>query len=333
MNAFHVTLANGKTFPALAGQTLLEAAEAAGLALPHSCRRGRCGACVATPVAGQSRARHAVASGMSVQMRPAGTVLTCQHEAASDMQLDVTDVQPGEPVRIHPCRVDALRHLAPDVLGVRLRLPPNACFRYRAGQSVDVIGPQGLKRTYSIAAAPALEGESAHLELHVRAVPHGAMSNYWFGQARVNDLLRLQGPQGTFFLGDTADQDVVFLATGTGIAPAKAMLEELNRCPQTHRPRSTRLFWGGRVPGDLYWDPRECGSDVDFVPVLSRAGSEWRGGRGHVQDVFLAKAGVDSRTVVYACGSPTMIATARNTLAAAGLSASRFHYDAFVASS
>ncbi len=109
-----------------------------------------------------------------------------------------------------------------------LRLPPKASFRYVAGQYLDLIGKAGLRRSYSIANVAGADGK---LELHVRRVDNGVMSARLFDEARVGDLLRLEGPLGTFFLRDTTGLDLVFLATGTGVAPVKAMLSQLARPP------------------------------------------------------------------------------------------------------
>ena len=158
------------------------------------------------------------------------------------------------------------------------------------------------------------------------------MSQYWFEQAKVNDLLRLNGPLGTFFLRDIQGLDLIFLATGTGIAPIKSILEGLACCAQPHGARSITVFWGGRVEADLYWDAGSAGIDHAFVPVLSRAGQSWAGARGHVQQALLAQARDWQRTAVYACGSEAMIHDARQLLIGAGLNERRFLSDAFVCS-
>jgi CDP-4-dehydro-6-deoxyglucose reductase len=177
------------------------------------------------------------------------------------------------------------------------------------------------------------------LELHVRAVPGGQMSAYWFAQARPNDLLRLSGPLGTFFLRETAGQHLVFLATGTGIAPVQAMLDHLLTLPPAQWPQSVSVYWGGRMPADLYlpldqhalalgWPHARYG----FHPVLSRAGSDWAGARGYVQQAALQHVAGWANTWVYACGADAMIQDARQTLVAAGLDDARFLADAFVCS-
>jgi len=267
--------------------------------------------------------------GLTASEPTAGWVLTCVREATSDIDLAIEDLGDVKlhPAKTIPCRIQALERLSHDVVKVVLRLPPTSDFNFHPGQYIDLIGHGGLRRSYSIANAPVAEKQ---IELHIRQVSGGAMSHYWFEQAKVNDLLRLNGPLGTFFLRDVADQDLVFLATGTGIAPVKAMLEGLAQ--QAQQPRSATVYWGGRIEGDLYWDSRSAGSNHRFVPVLSRAEAAWDGARGHIQQALFAQTHEWARTVVYACGSDTMIHDARRQLLEAGLSARRFHSDAFVCS-
>ena len=233
------------------------------------------------------------------------------------------------PARTWPCRIKTLQRLTANVLKVVLRLPPGAGLGYYPGQYIDVIGPGGLRRSYSVANAAS---KDKLIELHVRQVDGGAMSAYWFEKAKVNDLLRLHGPQGTFFLRDLTGADLVFLATGTGIAPVKAMLEGLRALPISDQPASTTVYWGGRTSEDIYWKPDVSELQIDFVPVLSRADADWGGARGYVQEALLAGGLDTSRSLVYACGSDAMIRSARAQLKVEGLLDKRFHSDAFVSS-
>jgi CDP-4-dehydro-6-deoxyglucose reductase len=123
---------------------------------------------------------------------------------------------------------------------------------------------------------------------------------------------------------------LVFLATGTGIAPVKAMLEQLRTVPAHLQPLSTTLYWGGREKQDLYANPCQWHPTLKYVPVLSRATDSWTGVRGYVQKAFLADAPDLSKTVVYACGSDAMIKSAVLALTQAGLSDKRFYSDAFI---
>lgn len=326
-----VNTTHGHAFPAAAGQSLLDAATASGLVLPYSCRTGRCSTCRCRVIAGSTMALHPEL-GLTDAERADGWILGCVRSAGPDLVIEVEDlggVRLPSP-RTLPCRVQSLERLADDVVQVVLRLPPTAAFRFVSGQYIDVIGVDGLRRSYSLANR---ERPDALLELHIRAVDGGAMSRYWFEQCRPNDLLRLNGPLGTFFLRDVQGLDLVFLCTGTGFAPVKAMVEALAGWEPARRPRSATLFWGGRTAADLYHAMPTALDDLRCVPVLSRAQAGWGGARGHVQDVFLAEQPELARTVVYACGSDAMIHDARARLCAAGLPERRFHSDAFVCSS
>lgn len=333
---YHVTLADGHRFAAPPEASILDASRAAGLRLEHSCDTGRCGSCRARLLKGQVTALKDT-SGLSTDEQRSGWVLTCAHAAVSDLQLDTRILEPSpvHAAKSFPARIERLALLAPDVLQVTLRLPPTAGFQFQAGQHIELCGPGNVKRRYSIA-SPSTQG--THLELHIRRVSGGALSKYWFEEARLNDLLRLRGPLGSFSLRPLVRQHLVLLATGTGVAPLLSMLGELACKPAAEQPLSTTLYWGGRKAEDLYTDPVRTGpAALRYVPVLSRGSASWLGARGHVQEVLLAEALRAERanltqTSVYACGSAPMIHDARAVLVAHGLPPGQFHADAFVSS-
>ena len=330
-----ITLSNGTRFDAEPGVSLLDAALDRGVVLEHSCRTGRCGSCKARVTHGTTAPLRAAVS-LTDDEAARGWVLTCTHAATSDMTLDIADLGALAHVetRISPARIDAIDKLADDVVRVRLRLPPRSPFRFLAGQYLDVSSPAGVRRSYSVASDAA---SPEKVELQIRRVDGGILSAYWFEQARPNDLLRFNGPRGTFFLRPVAGLDVIFLATGTGIAPILAMLAQLAAMPADERPRSVSLYWGGRHAEDHYLDPAPLLDGLRYVPVASRGDIAWHGARGHVQDVLLhevahGRAPALAGATVYACGSEAMIHGARALLADAGLPGNRFHFDAFVSS-
>jgi CDP-4-dehydro-6-deoxyglucose reductase len=325
-----ISTLSGLAFEQAPGQSILDAATSRGIAMPYSCRTGRCSSCKARVVSGQSSPL-VDELGLSSAEQQEGWVLTCARTAQTDLLLEVDDLGSTvlPPVQTVPCRISALERLAPDVMQVRLRLPPTTAFSWLAGQYIDVIGPGALRRSYSVANAH--QGVQ-NLELHIRAVETGAMSRYWFSQAKVNDLLRLNGPVGTFFLRDCSGLDLVFLATGTGIAPIKAMLEDLVHQKQQDKPRTVTVYWGARTEPDLYNVSLPNVPAIRFVPVLSRATAPWAGACGHVQQAYMADSPQLHNAVVYACGSDAMIQSAKQALLQAGLPSKRFYADAFVSS-
>ena len=330
-----VTLSNGACFEAERGASVLDAALAKGLVLEHSCRTGRCGSCKARVTRGSTASLRAPVA-LSEGEAKHGWILTCTDEATSDLHLDIEDLGAlaGIETRVTPARIDAIERLADDVVRVQLRLPPRSPFKFLAGQYLDVTSPTGVKRSYSIASAAA---SPERVELQIRRVDGGQLSAYWFDQAKVNDLLRFNGPRGTFFLRPTAGVELVFLATGTGIAPILSMLKQLSTTPLAEQPRSVSLYWGGRHREDHYLDPTAALPGLRYVPVLSRGDAQYAGARGHVQDVLVhdvahGRAPALSNAVVYACGSEIMIHGARRLLEDNGLPGKSFHFDAFVSS-
>lgn len=326
-----VTLANGHEFSCSDNLSLLDSAREAGCVLEHSCRNGKCGICKAQVISGTTKLLRAEESLLDSE-RESGFILTCCRTAESDVHLDAEDL--GELATIKkltlPCRIDSIKHLNADVMQILLRLPPNNNFRYLSGQYIDVIGAGGIRRSYSIANACQQGGK---IELQIKKVTDGAMSNYWFSEAKAADLLRLDGPHGTFSFRKKSERNIVFLATGTGIAPVKSILEELDKNPSLAESKSIHIYWGGRFEHDLYWRPDFSNIATTFNPVVSRASDDWQGRRGHVQDALI-NDGIDlSDAIVYACGSPEMIESATSTLVSNGLKRNCFFSDAFVSSS
>jgi CDP-4-dehydro-6-deoxyglucose reductase len=324
-----VKLSNATTFDCQPEQTLLEAARAHGIALEHSCRTGRCGVCKAQVVNGTTTPTK-IEESLTADEQAAGFILTCCRNALTDVALDIEDL--GELGNIQtktlPCRIDSLSLLTDDVIEVTLRTPPTSRLAYLPGQYIDVIGKDGLRRSYSVANAPRDDGK---LTLQIRKVPYGEMSRYWFDEAKANDLLRLEGPFGTFCLRPSQPSQLVLLATGTGIAPIRAMLEQLAANPDANTYRQIHVYWGGRTEKDLYWAPDYPMLPLRFVQVLSRS-LDSSATKAYVQDSALADSIALEDAVVYACGSESMIASARNKLVAAGLNSKNFHSDAFVSS-
>lgn len=325
-----VKLANLTQFKCLPEQTLLDAARLQGITLEHSCRTGRCGVCIAHVLSGETEALKPEEY-LDGKEQSESLILTCCRTASTNIQLDIEDL--GElgslQIKTLPCRIDSLQLLSDDVIEVTLRTPPNSRLEYLPGQYIDIIGKEGVRRSYSIANAPLEDGR---ITLQVRKVESGQMSRYWFEEAKPNDLLRLEGPLGTFCLRNTAVTHLVFLATGTGIAPVKAMLEQLAVTPELVAGKTLHVYWGGRAEPDIYWRPQFENLHVNFTPILSRAGSNYSGRTGYVQQALLDDKIKLGSAIVYACGAEKMISSAREKLNTAGLPVKNFYSDAFVSS-
>ena len=325
-----VSLSNTKQFSCSAEATILDAAQAQGIVLDHSCRTGRCGACKAKVISGSTQIIKPEVSLTNDELQ-LGYILTCSRTALNNINLDIEDLGRLGSIKIKtlPCRIDNIYKLAPDVIRIILRLPPNNNLEYLCGQYIDVIAPNGVRRSYSIANSRLM---SDKIELHIRQVNEGEMSEYWFNHAKMNDLLRFEGPHGTFCFREKPQNNIIFLATGTGIAPVKSILEDLNFDAASMTAKKFYIYWGGRSLQDIYWRPDFSQLKLSFIPTLSQEHPDWTGRRGYVQDAVVADNIDLTDSVVYACGSNDMIHSAQKLLFLHGLETKNFYSDAFVSS-
>ncbi|RZT44856.1 CDP-4-dehydro-6-deoxyglucose reductase [Sphingomonas sp. BK036] len=324
-----VTLNTDRAFSADPTVSILDAARTHGIVLEYSCRTGRCGICKAPVLAGTTEIlRHE--ESLTPEDVAEGVILTCCRSATTDVMLDIEplDRLAGIEIKTMASRIVSIERLAPDIVRVMLKTPPTSPMRFLPGQYIDVI-VEGVRRSYSLANAPRGDGM---LELIIKRYKGGILSGYWFERAKANDLLRIEGPFGTFFLREQAPTNIVFLATGTGIAPVKALLEELAANPALAARHRLTVFWGNREAESFCWDPVGLDLDVGVHHLLSGPDTRWSAARGYVHDAAIHQGIDPDDTVVYACGSNAMITSARAALLALGLPAKRFFSDAFVSS-
>jgi CDP-4-dehydro-6-deoxyglucose reductase len=259
-------------------------------------------------------------------------ILSCNAFPQSDLTLEIeglTGIEIFEK-KIIPAKINFINKITDSIIEVGLRLPPNSNFEYNAGQYVNIF-KGNIKRSYSIANPFKQNGL---LTFFIKKYENGLMSNYWFELAKENDLLRIEGPLGSFFLRQNHKENIIFLATGTGIAPIKAILENLIKSEALSQDNIFWLFVGARYENDLFWDPKDLGvfNNINYIPVLSGAEEEWEGERGYVQNIVIKKNIPLANSQVYACGSNAMIESSKKILIDNGLNKLYFFSDAFVQS-
>ncbi len=324
---------SGIQFEAQPGESLLAAGIRQGIGLPYGCKDGACGSCKCKLVSGQVAQSNFQRKALSEDEEAQGFVLTCSAKALSDITLESRQVTPAGalPVKKMPTRVSSLTRKTDDVMVMQLQLPANDTFVYRAGQYVEFILRDGARRSYSMANAPS---QGPDVDLHIRHMPGGRFTDLVFGSMKEKDILRIEGPMGSFFLREESSKPMVFLASGTGFAPLKALLEHMQHCGIT---RPVTLYWGGRRPADLYmddWVRAQCDAmpNLHYVPVVSDALPEdaWQGRTGFVHRAVLEDFPDLSGHQVYACGAPVVVDSAKRDFGAlAGLPADEFFADAF----
>ncbi len=328
---FNITLKNGKAFNCDANETIFEGAKKNGIILEHSCLLARCRSCAVQIEYGTVIEKNDDLI-LSKEEKLNQWVLSCNAIPTSNIILNIEDLG-GIQIfdkKIIPSKIQSIVKLNDNVIEVSLRLSPNSNFEYNSGQYVNIIKGD-IKRSYSI--ANAFE-QNALLTFFIKKYDNGLMSNYWFEEAKVNDLLRIEGPLGSFFIRENDQENIIFLATGTGVAPIKAILENLNKSEQNFRNKKIWLFVGARNENDLFWNPSELWNinDINYIPVLSRASIEWAGERGYIQDIVLKHSISLANSLVFACGSNVMIESAKKLLIENGLNKTHFFSDAFVQS-
>ncbi len=328
---------SGHRFKVNTDETVLAAALRSGIGLPYGCKNGACGSCKGRVVGGQVRHDPHQASALSAEEEARGLALFCSAHPQSDLVIEVREVRGvGEiPIKKLPARVASLTRPAADVAIMRLQLPAAERLQYLPGQYVEIILKDGRRRSYSMANAP---GVADQIELHIRHMPGGVFSDHVFGvgatQMKERDILRFEGPLGSFFLRDDSSKPIVLVASGTGFAPIKAIVEYA-ALKRLERPMT--LYWGGRRPRDLYMDELARGWEdalpsFRYVPVVSDAleDDRWEGRIGFVHRAVMEDFDDLSGHQVYACGAPVMVDAARREFTAdRGLAGDEFYADAF----
>jgi len=324
---------SGYHFPIEEQETILEAAIKHGYTLPYSCREGVCGICKGKIIEGQVDQGNYLSSALTNADKEAGMTLFCCARPKSDLVVEchTAGIYNDIPVKFLPSRVRKMARLADDVMMLQLELPANERLRFLAGQYISILPKDQKPRNFSLAIAP---HNSEYLELHIRRVENGVFTQHVFNDMKERDILRFKGPFGKFLLREGSNKPVIFVASGTGFAPIKSIIEHVR---QIGLQRPMHLYWGGRRPRDIYmleevkqWE----GSGLKFIPVLSEALPEdgWQGRAGLVHQAVLADFDDLSGYEIYACGAPAMVdAARRDFIAQRGLPEISFISEVFAA--
>ena len=326
-----VTLqSSGKQFRVEPGETVLEAARRAGLALPYSCLAGVCGSCKATLIEGHCVYPRNPPTALNAAEQARHQVLLCQAVPASDLIIAAREVASvaDMPRRLLTLKLVDKAFLSDDVVRLTLLTARGERMRRLSGQYLDALLPDGRRRAFSIANAP---HESEQIELHVRHVAGGDFTSYVFDEMKPGDLLRVEGPLGTFVPREDSERPIIMVAGGTGFAPIKALVEHFLHLG-TRRPIT--LYWGARTLRDLYLRalPERWARDAPsfhFVPVLSDVEHAGAVRHGLVHEALLEDQPDLCAFDLYMSGPPTMIDAGRRAFVEAGLPEDRLFYDSF----
>ncbi|CAG4914289.1 unnamed protein product [Acidocella sp. C78] len=299
------------------GETVLAAAEAAGLFLPSMCHEGSCGLCRAEITAGEYDAGGRTGETITRD------VLLCQCRPTSDMTVALPYAEAAILRHRAPTREAVIERIAPagaSAVSLGLRLRPDAergeAADFVPGQYMEVAIPgTDIRRAYSLANLPNWDGR---LEFLIRLVPGGAFSTWLGTVAKPGDALSLRGPLGRFTLDETSPRPRCLVGGGCGLAPLLAMLRHL---AEFQDMQETHLIFGANREDELF-ATAEIEALAAQLPGLTvttaiwHPQAAWRGFAGtaaEALDRLLASAA--GAPDIYVCGPPRLveavIATAR----------------------
>lgn len=320
---YTIKLLDNTVFDCNADETIIQSALRNDVFLEHSCLSGKCSSCKFKILEGETETNTEELT-LIADDRNNGFVLTCVRKPLTNLVIEAENLsQYGfTQAKTIPAKINEITKLTQDILSVKLRLPPTQNIEFIEGQYLNTIW-KGVKRSYSIASA----SSSGTIDLIIKYYPNGTMSEYWFNEAKINDLLRLEIPKGTFFLRKNDNlENLIFVATGTGIAPIKSIIESAKNQDKFNQYQRIIVLWGMKYEHEIFWKPSS--QQVEFIPVLSRE----NGAKDYVQ-YHLPKLDVDwTKTAIYACGSDIMIQEVNRKCIELGLITKNFYSDAFVVS-
>ena len=339
--SYQITLKpSGHIFSAHTGETVLQAALREGFPLPYGCRNGACGTCKGKIIQGTVDFGSHNEDTLTEMEKRAGMALFCCASPLSDLVVECREIGAIKDIKVKtlPCRVHKLERVAPGVMVISLKLPANERLQFLAGQYIDIFMKNGKRRSFSLANAP---HDDELLQLHVRNYLGGTFAEHVFTRMKERDILRFEGPLGTFFLREDSDKPIIFVASGTGFAPVKSILEHAFHVRNLRgNERQMMLYWGNRTKADLYmtdlaesWQQKH--ENFTFIPVLSEAlpQDNWSGRTGLVHQAVLEDLDDLAGYQVYACGAPAMVEAAHKDFTKLrGLPEDEFFSDAFTAS-
>jgi CDP-4-dehydro-6-deoxyglucose reductase len=336
MTSYNINIQpSGQQFQVEAGKIILDAALEQGIAFPYGCRGGACGSCLGDIQAGKVTYPDGLPMALGEDDIAEGKALFCQAVAESDLTIHMAEIKSDTEIEIKtlPARVESLRKLSHDVMEMQLKLPASENLAFFAGQYIDFLLQGGRKRSFSLANAPI---EDNYLSLHLRHVKGGYFTDHVFNAMREKDLVRIEGPHGSFYLRtdeESKQRPLILMAGGTGFAPLKAMIEHM-LSEEVDRP--VYLYWGVRTQTDLYQnDLAEKWAfqyeNIHYIPVLSDADDDtnWQGRTGFVHQAIADDFSDLSTFSVYMSGPPPMINAAKTAFMQQGLENEQLYSDSF----
>jgi len=334
----HVTLnyadAVSRSFKVAPGELILDAALAAEIPVLYQCQSGSCSSCTAKLSSGDAQTRAGASSTLLASEAAAGARLLCVCEARSDCSFDLPYSSEAGASVAHDAHafIDSVEQIASNVVRLTLELAEGEWMAFRPGQFMQIEVPeQGVLRSYS---PSSVNSDVPTLEFLIRILPEGVMSRFLRGAAGPDQVLKLRGPYGSFFLREEKKRAPhIFVAGGTGLAPILSMIDTLRQSGGRKPPML--LSFGCATPQALF-----CLEDIElrkqWLPTLETricVDSAPQEGMHHGNPVSALRAGdVQPDTVAYLCGPQVMIDAAIRRLIELGADPANIYSEQFTPS-
>lgn len=328
--AYGITLQPGNhNFPAETSETILDAALKHGHTIPFSCRDGVCGMCKGRVVQGSVDHGKVTDSMLNAAERAAGMALFCCAKPKSNLVIerptgipafamptfnmpvdrDIPEVM-DIPTRTISCRVEKMEKMSDDVILLCLKLPAKETMQFLAGQHINILTEDGRQLKFPLANAP---HDNKFLQLHIRNIPGSAFTQHVFTKMKKRDTVRISEAFGTFHLRKGSKKPIIFVASGTGIAAVKAIIEH---SLHARMDIPMHVYWGARNRAEIYlpdFAKQLQALGIFLTVVLSEPLAEdlWRGKTGLAHQAVAENYSDLSGHRAYVCGSPSMVESAK----------------------
>ena len=298
------------------GETVLDCLLRHQVEVSYGCQAGVCQSCL---LQAEAPVPEEAQPGLKDTLKSQHYFLACSYRPETDLRIRLP-----APQRF-PTEVLALDRLTPEVIRLRLAVPER--FEYRPGQYVNLFH-QGQSRSYSLASL----AEEAFLEFHIRRIPGGLFSTWLFEALRPGETVEIGPPLGEcFYTPAEAEQSLLLVGTGTGLAPLYGILRDALR--QGHRG-PIYLYHGSSTPAGLYLQESlralaEAHPQFHYIPCLSREPLPEGVRFGRASDLALTDHPKLSGWRIYLCGNPEMVRTTQRRCFLAGASMQAIYADPF----
>lgn len=310
----------GKAYDCCEGESVLESLTRHGVMLPSSCQSGVCQTCMVR--AHKGLPSDASQQGLKDTLKAQGYFLACVCRPTEDMDIGLSDVSTRFETKL-------LEKSELNESVIRLRLQSPEGFEYKAGQFINLMRPEDeLTRSYSLASVP----KEKFLELQVKRVPDGRMSNWLFDSLSVGDELAFFGPAGEcFYVSGNADQPVVLIGTGTGLAPLYGVLRDM--LEQGH-VGPIHLFHASLARQGLYLETelQDLATNYEqfhYHPCVLHGDAPKGGHKGNISDLPVQVLGSLAGYRAFLCGDPPIVNQLKQSCFLNGVSMQHIHTDPF----